>query len=49
MENILIGYLVDLSLLMLTENSKHKYFQTYAGIQDMDSLETSKTLNNLIK
>ena len=32
MENILIGYLVDHSLWTLTENSKHKYFETYAAI-----------------
>ena len=32
MENILIGYLVDHSLLTFTKNSKHKYFETYAAI-----------------
>ena len=31
MENISFGYLVDPSLLMLIENSKHTYFQAYAA------------------
>ena len=45
MKNILIGYLVDHSLLILTENSKYKYSQTYAAISNMDSLKTSKNLS----
>ena len=48
-ENILIGYLVDLSLLILTENSKHKKFETYAAIYHISAMNYSKNMGNLIE